>query len=57
MIWSQMNDYRLLPLVLLPAGLANTLRQVANESMGVWDYVMNGGFITIVVVLWVALRR
>jgi hypothetical protein len=52
-----MNDYRLLPLVLLPAGLANTLRQVANESMGVWDYVMNGGFITIVVVLWVALRR
>lgn len=52
-----MNDYRLLPLVLLPATLTNTLREVANESMGVWDYVLNGGFITIAIVLWVALRR
>lgn len=52
-----MNDYRLLPLALLPATLISTLREIANEPMGVWDYVINGGFLTVVVVLWVALRR
>lgn len=52
-----MSNIRLIPLVLLPAGLANTLRQVASESMGLWDYILNGGFITIVVVLWFAFRR
>jgi hypothetical protein len=52
-----MNSIRLLPLALLPAGVVNTLRQVASESMGLWDYILNGGFFTVVVVLWLALRR
>jgi hypothetical protein len=52
-----MISHRLLPLALLPAPVITTLREVANESMGLWDYVVNGGFVTVIIVLWVALRR
>jgi hypothetical protein len=51
------NDPKLIPLVILPAALANTLKETANQTMGLWDYLANGGIITVAIILWIALRR
>lgn len=48
---------RHIPTVLLPLGVFTVLREAAKAPWHLWDYIVNGGFITICVVLWVALRR
>ena len=46
----------LLP-VLLPIGVVTVLREAAQAPWELWDYIVNGGFVAVCVVLWVALRR
>lgn len=52
-----MNDHQQLLWLLLPATVLNGLREAASQPMGVWDYLANGGIITVAVILWVALKR
>jgi hypothetical protein len=43
--------------VLLPISVLSAFREAAKAPWHLWDYIVNGGFITICVILWVALRR
>ena len=44
-------------LVLLPIGVYSVLREAAEAPWHLWDYIVNGGLVTVLVILWVALRR
>jgi hypothetical protein len=43
--------------VLLPVGVFTVLREAAQAPWHLWDYIVNGGFLAVAVILWVALRR